>query len=83
MGQPGFQRGDTEKGQDGCQEIREVVKGIPCPEHCTELIRDTGVLQQGRQLRDVVEAPIRQSLLTEHSYAWPDTIPHKSKAIPS
>lgn len=50
MGQPGFQQGDTEKGQagnasgiarelqkgqDGLQEIREVVQGIPCPEPFT------------------------------------------------
>lgn len=41
------------------------------------------VLQQCRRLRNIVEAPIRQSLLTEHSCAWPDTRFHtKARQFP-
>lgn len=54
--------------QDGCQEIREVLKETPSPKHCTKLIRETGVLLcfqdwQCRQFRNFVEAPIRQVYL--------------------
>lgn len=44
------------------------MKEIPSPKHCPKLIRKTGVLlrfqdQQHRQLRNSVEAPIRQVYL--------------------
>lgn len=54
--------------QDGCQQIREVLKETPSPKHCTKPIKETGVLlrfqdRHCRQLRNFVEAPIRQVYL--------------------